>query len=160
YFFGHSWHLLHGWLTRGGMILLVSVLVLAGLAYLLHRLRKTPFGQRNLARAQIIQGIIPAALVVACIAVLVAIAAGPHTGQLDQSVYETIKYSSVVGSIAGFVGSWAGSLPVTLAVTLVVMAILWRQKRPRRELGAAAWGLGASEALGLILIALLHSREI
>ena len=160
YFFGHSWHLLHGWLTRGGMILLVSVLVLGGLAYLLHRLRKTPFGQRILARAQIIQGIIAAALIVACIAVLVAIAQGRHTDKLDEAVFESIWYTSAVAQIAGVVGSWAGSLPVTAAVTLIVMAILWRQKRRGHELGAAAWALGASEALGLILVALLRSREI
>jgi membrane-associated protein len=160
YFFGHSWHLLHGWLTRGGMILLVSVLVLAGLAYLLHRLRKTPFGQRNLARAQIIQGIIAAALVVACIAVLVAIAQGRHTDKLDESVFQSIWYASTAAQIAGVAGTWAGSLPVTAAVTLIVMAILWRQMRRGHELGAAAWALGASEALGLILVALLRSREI
>jgi membrane protein DedA with SNARE-associated domain len=160
YFFGHSWHLLHGWLTRGGMILLVSVLVLAGLAYLLHRLRKTPFGQRNLARAQVVQGIIAAVLEVACIAVLVSLAHGRHTDPLDEAVAESIKYSSTLGNIAGVVGSWAGSLPVTAAVTLIVLAMLWRQKRRGHELGAAAWALLASEALGLILVALLRSREI
>jgi membrane protein DedA with SNARE-associated domain len=160
YFFGHSFHLLHGWLTRGGMILLVSVLVLAGLAYLLHRLRKTPFGQRNLARAQVVQGIIAAALEVACIAVLVALAQGRHTDPMDEAVVESIKHSSTLGNIAGVVGSWAGSLPVTAAVTLAVLTILWRQKRRAHELGAAAWALAASEALGLILVVLLRSREI
>ena len=40
YFFGHSWELLHKWLTRGGLIILGCVIVLVAVPYLLKRLRK------------------------------------------------------------------------------------------------------------------------
>jgi membrane protein DedA with SNARE-associated domain len=39
YFFGHSWHLLHTWLARAGLIGLAAAIVLAVSLYLRHRLR-------------------------------------------------------------------------------------------------------------------------
>ncbi len=40
YFFGHSWHLLHAWLGRGGLILLGAVVVVGVGLYVRHRFRR------------------------------------------------------------------------------------------------------------------------
>src|SRR5438132_1011247 len=53
YFCGHSWELLHRWLGRGGLIILGCVIVLAGVPYLLRRLRKlSPALLDRVAQAQ------------------------------------------------------------------------------------------------------------
>ena len=44
YFFGQSWHMLHKWMGRGGLIILACVVVLIGLPLLLRHARKLPAG--------------------------------------------------------------------------------------------------------------------
>jgi membrane protein DedA with SNARE-associated domain len=158
YFFGHSFELLHHWLGRGGAILLGAVLVLVGLPYALRRLRKLSLGTVfDPARAQIGQGLIAAVLETTCIALIVFQAQGRHPNPLDRGVEEFVfaHSSTTLDSVAEWLG-FIGSLPIVTLVSGAVVALLWRDRRPRREMAAmiAAWFV--SEALGLVLVGLLR----
>ena len=157
YFFGHSWHLLHEWLTRGGLIALVCVAVVGGLIYLMRRLRHTPYGLPNLARAQVLTGLIVAALEVACIAALLTLERRPEPDAIDEAIARRLAVlPEGLAAVLAFVGAWAGSLPITALAAVLTVGWLWRRGRPWRERAAVGWSLVAGEGAGLALVGLLH----
>jgi membrane protein DedA with SNARE-associated domain len=163
YFFGHSWELLHKWLGRGGIILLGSVIVLAGLPYLWRRLRFSPSGLlAGLARAQIWQGVLVAVLEVICIALLVPIAKS-DPGDLDHFVTERL---TAIGERVPFLdglalaGRIATLYPVLWIASLLLIANIWYLRRSWRESAALLWALLASEAVGLALLAVLRQQKV
>jgi membrane-associated protein len=178
YFFGHSWELLHKWLTRGGLIILSCVIVLVALPYLLKRLRKPspallnrmgvshPTSASRPARrlgegGQVWQGILAAILEVICIAVLVRLAQGDRATAIDRRLADwTAAHSTPLLDTLANVGNFPGTLPAVAALTLLMLAVLWYRGRPWRESAAILWSFLASEGIGLLLLALFHSREI
>jgi membrane-associated protein len=177
YFFGHSWELLHKWLTRGGLIILGCVIVLLAVPYLLKRLRKLSPGlldrmaqaglpslgsSRRLAEGgQVWQGILAAVLEVICIAVLVSLAQGDHATALDRRIADwAAEHSTPVLDTLANVGTIPGTLPAAVALTLLMVAVLRYRGQPWRESAAILWSFLASEGIGLVLLGLLRSREI
>lgn len=158
YFFGHSWELLHHWLGRGGMVLLGAVAVLVGLPYLLRRLRKLSLGAYlHPAAAQVLQGLLAAAIEITCIALLVMQAQRDHPTLLDREVDTWIaaNVSSNMETIFAWFG-FLGALPVLILVTVVTLIALFRRQRPWKEPAAMLWALVASELLGLLIVGLLR----
>jgi membrane-associated protein len=171
YFFGHSWELLHKWLGRGALIILGSVIVLAGLPFLLRRLRKlvspgAPGSARRyhldrLAHAQIWQGLLVASLEVVCIGILVLQAEAEHATRMDQIIRQWIEqHDSPVLDVLALWGSYLGALPVIASVTVGFLGLLSYQGRPWREYVAVLWALLASQSAGWLLMALFHGRDI
>lgn len=161
YFFGHSWHLLHKWLGRGGLIILGCVVVLAALPYLLRRLHQMPLGWERWARSQVWQGVLVALLEVVCLAVLVSRAHGRELTAIDREIQEWLqtREPSPADTLAAG-GLLVGSLP--LLVILVAGIVAWRRHRgrPWRENAAVLWALVASETAGLLLVGVLRLRHI
>jgi membrane-associated protein len=162
YFFGQSLHLLHTYISRGGLILLGCIVVLVGLPYLLRRLRKMQFRPlEGLTRAQIVQGLLVAVLETIFIAVLFLLSGRDHETQYDQTIREWFEGSeSTIASVLAALGTVAASLPVTVGLTALLIARLWHLGRPRREIVVATWALLASELVGLTLVGLLHLHRI
>lgn len=162
YFFGHSWELLHHWIGRGGLILLGCVAVLAGLPYLLRRLRHMDFRHLDiLTRAQIVQGLIVSLLEMICIGVLVLLASRKHDTALDRHVREwlVVQKMPLVDDLA-WCGAFIGSLPVMAALTGLLLLWLRYQGRSWGEQVALVWTLLGSQAVGLFLVALLRMRSV
>jgi membrane protein DedA with SNARE-associated domain len=161
YFFGHSWHLLHHWLGRGGMILLGALALLIGLPYLLRYLRRISLGQVfNVARARVFQGLLVAVLEVICIALLVTMTR--HHGQAYLDVRIDRWIAANTNEMLDHVGALMtllGSLPVLGLVTAATVVWLARRGRSVREGVAMIVVFLASEILGLILVGLLDYRE-
>ncbi len=166
YFFGHSWELLHKWLGRGGLIILGSVVILIGLPYLLRRLRKMhPLLWDKLAKAQVWQHVLVAALEVVCVGLLVRVARSKpnpdRPTRFDQPIVDWINEHSMPAlDLLAAVGTWAGSLLIVAGVAGLLMFLLWHGRRSWREFAALIWTVVASEVVGLLLIALLRSRDI
>src|SRR5262245_50608889 len=162
YFFGHSWEILHKVLGRGGMILLGSIVLLAGLPYVLRRLhRLTPGLWATLARSQIYLGMVAALLEVVCIALLVQLAQGRQATRFDRAVagwIASLKPNAFADRLAQ-IGSAVGTLPAVALLTLLVVAWLRYRDRSWRECAASFWALIASEAVGLLAVALLRVRH-
>ncbi|HEV3205013.1 MAG TPA: DedA family protein [Gemmataceae bacterium] len=162
YFFGHSWELLHHYLGRGGLIILVTVVLLIGLSHLLHRLRKMEAWNWNrFTRGQIVQGVLVALLEVICVALLVRLAKGHHPTKVDNTVKEWVLSHNApwVDQLASW-GHLPGSLPVVIGVTAILILLLWKQGRSWRESAALVWALVASEAIGLLLVGLLRMGAV
>jgi membrane protein DedA with SNARE-associated domain len=162
YFFGQSWEALHKWLGRGALLILACVALLAGLAYLWRRFQRQPAGSWARAlRSQALQGALAAVLVVGCVAVLVLLAEHHREPQEDRDVSHWVATHRVAGLDAlATVGSYLGSLPVVAAVVIAFEVWLWRAGRARREGLVLLWALAASEAVGLILLALLLHKGL
>jgi membrane-associated protein len=162
YFFGHSSELLHRWLGPGGLIILGCVIVLAGVPYLVRRLRKlSPTLLHRMARAQVWHGIFAAVLEAVCIAVLVRLAQGDRATAIDRAIADWVaaQGTPALDTLANF-GSLPGTLPAVVALTLLLVGALWYWQRSWRESAAIVWSLLASEGVGLVLVGLLHWREI
>jgi membrane-associated protein len=161
YFFGHSWELLHRWLGRGALIILGCVVVLMGLPFLLRRLHQLPVVWDRLARAQIWRGALVAVLEMICIGTLALLARRDHPTRLDRAIADWINgHSAPALDALATVGSYAGGLPVVAGVALGLIAQLWYRGRSWREHAVVIWSVAASEAAGLLLIALLHFQEV
>ncbi len=162
YFFGHSWELLHRTLGRGGLILLACVVLLVALPHVVHRLRKLPsLRLERLARAQVWQGILAAFLEILCIALLVLIAQGRHETGLDQRVREWLTEQDTPAlDLIALVGSYLGSLPVVAGVTALAVVFLRQRDRGWHDWAVMLWAFVASEAVGLVLVGLLHVRDV
>jgi membrane-associated protein len=167
YFFGHSWELLHKWIGRGGIILLGSVIVLAGLPYLWRRLRLSPTGVlATLAHRQILHGVLVAVLEVICIALLVLVGPSDRDTVPDRAVDRFVaekldSASQAYGFLAdlAYAGRIASLLPVLVGLTLALMALVWYRERSGRKCAALAWALVASEGVGLALLGLLRHQD-
>jgi membrane-associated protein len=162
YFFGHSWDLLHQWIGRGGFIVLGCVIVLVGLPYLLRRLRHMQFRSlEHVTRGQIVQGLLVAVLEVVFLSLLTLMSSERETLRLDRHIAEWAgENPSPIASGFAQVGQWIGSLPMVILVTLVLLAWLWQRGRPWRESAVAAWALVGSEAVGLLLVGIIHWRDV
>jgi membrane-associated protein len=162
YFFGQSLHLLHTYMSRGGLILVGCIIVLVGLPYLWRRLRNMQFRPlEGLTRAQIVQGLLAALLEVVCIGRLFLLSGHHGETQFDEAVREWVETrQSSIGDFLAAVGTIAASLPVMVLLTALLVARLWQLGRPRREIAAALWALLASEAVGLLLVGLLHLSRV
>jgi membrane protein DedA with SNARE-associated domain len=164
YFFGQSWELLHKWLGRGGLIVLACFLILVGLPVLMRRLHKMPTGLwERLVRAQIWQGVLAAVLEVVCIGVLVRLAEGEREPVIDKAVADWIESAGLqVPFLHGLAaaGGVVGTLVLTGSAALLMLGELAYRRRGWREAAALIWALAASEGIGLLLLALLRSRDI
>jgi membrane-associated protein len=162
YFFGHSWELLHDRLGKGGLIVLGCVIVLVGLPYLLRRLRHMQFRPlERVTRGEIVQGLLAALLEVVCVGLLALMSDQRQTLRLDREVADWLaEHPSDTVKMVAQVGEFIGSLPVVTLWTLLMLAWLWRRARPWRESAAAAWALVGSEALGLVLVGIIHLRAV
>lgn len=161
YFFGHSWELLHHWLGRGGLILLGCGAVLAGLPYLLRRLRHMDLSLDVLMRRQVVQGLLVAVLEVICVAMLVLLATRRHEVPLDVRVVDWLATQElpVVDGVARC-GAFLGGLPVVTTLTALLLIWLRRRERSWRESVALIGTLLASEAVGLLLVALIRLHAL
>jgi hypothetical protein len=162
YFFGHSWDLLHKWMGRGALIILGCVVVLVGLRYLLHRFQQTPRTVlQHLARAQVWQGFLAAALEAMCLALLV-LAQGGEPTQLDRDVKAFIADHGNIAVLHGAarVLSFLGSLPAVSLVAGLTIAYLYSQRKPWRQSVAVLAALILSEGLGLALSQVLRARDV
>jgi membrane protein DedA with SNARE-associated domain len=162
YFFGHSWHLLHQWIGRGGLIILGSIVLIVGLTYLLRRLHKVaPEQWRQYLRPQIGLGVLAAVLELVGLAILLLLARGHRAAQWELHLDEWIGAQSI-GLLNGLavLGSFLGILPLML--TLAVLMTWWLRSRQRsgREIAVVWWSLVASEVVGLLLLALIRHRGI
>ncbi len=160
YFGRHSIEQLHHAIGRGGLIVAASLAVIGGMAYLMHRLRKHRPGLLDrLARREIWQGLLVAALETLCITLLVVLAQGERSTAIDRRITEWLEgaETSVLDRFAA-VGAFAGSLPAGLLVAVVVGVVIWKCGRDWREIAALAWSVLASEFLGLLLLWLLRRR--
>ena len=165
YFFGHSWGLLHNYLTTGGLVILGTVVLLVALPYLLRRLQRMgAFNWNRFTWGQIVQGVIVAVLEIICVALLV-LQAEQHratkTDRVDEAVKNWVESHSAqwVDQLAHW-GHLPGSLPVVTAVTGLFLFQLWYRNRPWRESAALLWALLVSEGVGLLLVGLLRIREV
>src|SRR5262249_44315537 len=129
----------------------------------LRRLRKLPVGLWDrMARAQIWQGALAAILEVVCIALLVLLAQGSRPTKVDQSIQDWVASFPITPFLDSLatVGTFAGTLVTVTALAALLAAQLWYRGRPWREGVALLWALLGSEAVGLVLVGLLHSRQI
>ncbi len=162
YFFGHSWQLLHHWMGRGGLIILGSVVLLVGLPYLLRRLHKlAPEEWRQYLPRQIWQGVLAAVLELVCLAILVLLARHHHPSQWEIHMQEWLaeQRSGFLDGLA-MIGSILGILPLMVALAAGMTWWLRRRGRPGREVAVVWWSLLASEAVGLLLLALIRWHGI
>jgi hypothetical protein len=162
YFFGQSWDALHKWMGRGALLILACVVLLVGLAYLWRRFQRLPAGSwERVLRWQAWQGVLGAILVVGCVAVLVLLAEHHREAREDRDVHDWIGAHQVtwLQTVAAG-GSYLGSLPIAVGVVALLAVQLWRAGRPWREAVALVWALAASEAVGLILLALLRHQGL
>jgi len=162
YFFGSSLELLHTYLSRGGLILLGSIVVIVGLPFLLRRLRKMQLKPlERVTAGQIVQGLLVAVLEVIIVAVLFKITEKEHETHLDRTLVEWIQtHPSPLLDGLSALGNWLGSLPAALVVTLALAGQLCYRGRPWREAAAALWALIVSEVVGLALVGLLHAHDV
>jgi membrane protein DedA with SNARE-associated domain len=162
YFFGSSLELLHTYLSRGGLIVLGSIIVIVGLPFLLRRLRQMRFKPlERVTAGQIVQGLLVAVLEVTIVAVLFKITEKEHETHLDRALVEWIRnYPAPLLDALAALGNWLGSLPALTLVTLALLGQLRYRGRPWRELAAALWALAASEIVGLALVGLLHAHAL
>jgi membrane protein DedA with SNARE-associated domain len=159
YFFGNSIPLIHRWLGRGSAVVLGCVVLIVGLPYLLRRLRRMPEWQQ-LLRAELVQGLLVAVLEVACIAVLVLLAAGRHETHVDEEVAAWIAdHRTPVLDHAAWLGSVLGTFLVMVLLAIVVYAMTLRS-RPWREPAVLLGVLAGSEAVGWLLIGLLRLHRV
>lgn len=162
YFFGHSWHLLHQWMGRGGLIILGSIVLLVGLPYLMRRLHKlAPEEWRQYLPRQIWQGVLAAVLELVCLAILVLLAKHRLPSPWELHVQEWLaEQSNAFTDTLATIGSVLGILPVMIALAAGMTWWLWRQSRPRQEIAVVWWSLLASEAVGLMLLSLIRRQGI
>ncbi len=163
YYCGQSWHALHKWLGRGGLILLGCAVLLLGLPYLWRRVQRLPAGSWDrLLRSQVWQGVVAAVLVVVCLEVIVMLAERhPAPPNEDRQVEQWIADRHVPWLDAMATGgSYLGSLPAVAAVVALFMVRLWQDGRPWREAVALLWALVASEGVGLVLLGLLRHEDV
>jgi membrane-associated protein len=166
HFVGRSVEVFLAWVGRGGLIVLGCVIVLLGLPFLLRRLRKlSPGLWERMARAQIWQGVLVAFLELVCIAVLVLMAEREQVPRVEDDVDEGVtkwigaQKHPFIDRLA-YGGSFLGTLPVVATLTLLMVAQSWYRGRSWRESAALLWALLASEAVGLLLLSLIRSRNI
>ncbi len=165
FFFGQSWELLHRWLGRGALLILACVVLLIGIPYLWRRLRRLPADSwERLLRSQVGQGLLAAVLIVLCLAVLLALAERHHKPfheDEDTAIQKWVAAHRVpwLEPVAA-VGSHLGSLPVLIVVVALAAGWLAYSHRPWREWAAVLWALAASEALGLLLLALIRHKHL
>lgn len=162
YFFGHSISLLHEWLGRGSIIIISCVALIVGLPYLLRRLRKmSVFSGDRLVRAEVVQGILAAALGVACVLVMLYLARHDRPRHFDEAVKRWVEEhpSATLDGLA-VASSWLGTFPVALGVALGMLVLLRRRGLPWGESAAVGVALAASEGLGWLLIGLLHHEAV
>jgi membrane-associated protein len=163
YFFGHSWEALHKWMGRGALIIAGCVILIVGVPYLWRRFRRVPAESWNrLLGARLWEGIAAAVLVVVCVTILVALS--QHDGRPtpeDKRVQQWVEaHQGTAFDKVAIVASYLGSLPVTTLLTAVLLTWSWRAGRPWREQAGILWALLGSEAVGLILLALIRHRGI
>jgi membrane protein DedA with SNARE-associated domain len=162
YFFGHSWELLHHVMERGSVIILGCIVVLIGLRYLLHRFQQTPRTVlQHLARRQVWQGLLAAALEGLCLALLVLAQGGKPT-HLDIEVDAFIANHGDVSILHGLASvlSFLGSLPAVMLIAGMTVIYLYSLRRPWRQAVAVLAALILSEGLGLALSQVLRSRDV
>ena len=163
YFFGQSWEALHHWLGRGAMVLFGAAVVLIGLPYLLRRFRKLPPQTWDrLLRARIWEGFVAAALVIVCVTILVVIAEQPtHLDSTDRAVDQWVSEhrGSPIDGMA-VAASYLGSLPVVCGIVVAMLIISRLANQPWREQAIIALALIGSEAVGLVLLALIRHKGI
>jgi membrane protein DedA with SNARE-associated domain len=162
YFFGSSWELLHLWLGRGGLVLLACVAVLAGLPLLrkhFRRLRSEGEPLRVGGETLYAAGVV--ALEAVCIAALLTLARMQHVPSLDRRVEEWIAAIHVPW-LDGPATAWTllGTLPVLATIATVGCVLAWRHGRPIRERVFLAGTLAVTEAIGLLLVGLMHYRQV
>jgi hypothetical protein len=163
YFFGQSWEAMHKWLGRGALIILGCVVLLVGLPYLWHRVRRLPPGSLDrLLRSQAMQGVLAAVLVVLSVAMLLLLAEQhPQETDTDRDVRSWIAAREVpVLNALAMAGSYAGTLPVMVLLTVLMGIELWRARRPWREVVALVGVLVISEGVGLLVLGLLLHKGI
>jgi membrane protein DedA with SNARE-associated domain len=163
YFFGHSLEKLHHLLGRGALVLLGCVALVIGLIYLLRRVRHLPgISWNRLLGARIWEGFVTAALVILCVSVLVIQARHPDTANReDEEVRQWVeeRRGSPLDSVAA-IASYLGSLPVAATVTALLLGWAWYAGLPTRERVVIVWALAGSEAVGLVLLALIRHKGI
>ena len=163
YFFGQSWEALHHWMGRGALLIAGCVVLIVGVPYLWRRLRRLPAGSWNrLLGARLWEGVVAAVLVVVCVTLLVSLATR-HEGpsREDARVRQWVEaYQGTAFDTVATVASYLGSLPVTAVVTTLLLTWSWRTGRPLQEQAGILWALAGSEAVGLILLALIRHEGI
>jgi membrane-associated protein len=163
YFFGQSWEALHEWMKGGALVIAGCVVLIIGVPYLWRRLRRLPPESWNrLLGARVWEGMVAAVLVVVCVRLLVALSlhdGGPTREDIHVQQWIEAHHGTAFDSVAT-VASYLGSLPVTAALTAVLLTWSWRAGRPWREQAGILWALVGSEAVGLILLALIRHKGI
>lgn len=162
YFFGRSWERLHYYLGRGGMILLGSVVLLIALPYLLRRLRHMRLRPlESLTAAQVVQGLLVAVLEIICVALLFLLAKGRHATALDVRVAAwTAPGEAAAADALALLGNGVACLLGAIGWTALTIGQLAYRRRPWREMAVMCWAFLGSEAVGLLLVGLLHAREV
>lgn len=159
YFGGSSISHLHQWLGKGSVVILGCVALLIGLPFLLRRARKMPL-ERYLPN-QLGRTLLVVSLELILIALLVLLAQGQRTSHWDRAVADWLgdHRGPVVDGLA-LAGGYLSTLPAVVGAVGLFLMFWYRSGRPQREMAAVGIALAASEALGWLLIALLHGRDI
>src|SRR5262249_29221341 len=86
---------------------------------------------------------------------------GGHATKVDKDIGNWISNHAMPGlETLAIWGCFVGTLIIVAAVALLLLLALWYQRRSWRESAAVLWSLLASEAIGLLLIALLRFQAI
>jgi membrane-associated protein len=180
YFFGHSLDFVHKLLGGGGLILLGSLTVLVGLPLAVRHLRnRKPELWDRLVRGQIWQGLLAAVLEVICIGILAWLAQHPPRAaegpdrraqeegkewvDVDEQVKEWVAPVRRATPFSPPLARWTahlGTLPVVVAACLALLVQQRLTQRSWREKVALIAALVLSEAVGLVLLALIRHRGI
>ena len=163
FFGGHSWRTLHHWLGRGGLLVAASLVLLIGLPYLWRHMRQLPAGSwERLLRSQVLTGVLAAVLVTICLGGVVFLAKQRATPpEEDMEVGQWVAQHHVHWlDVAAACGSYLGSLPVTGGLAAVMACWLLYGGRSSRDAAALGVALFVSEAVGLLLLALLRHQNI
>jgi membrane protein DedA with SNARE-associated domain len=162
YFFGNSLDLLHRWLGRGGLLLAGALLLLVGLPVVPRHLRHLSAELwPRMDRVRALQGLLLAILEALFLILLLHLGQGHHPTSLDEHVAHWVAaHPWPVVDVLAAAGSFAGSLLSAVVAAGIMLGWGHRLERPRRELAALLAALVASEAVGLLLVGLLHQRHV